>query len=45
MIIIRNILFSKKPEQRTKNKKEDKKGENLDKNPTMNLEKTGLEVR
>ena len=26
-------------------KKEDKKGENLDKNPTMNLEKTGLEVR
>lgn len=26
-------------------KKEDKKEENLDKNPTMNLEKTGLEVR
>ena len=26
-------------------KKEDKKGENLDKNPTMNLEKNGLEVR
>lgn len=26
-------------------KKKDKKGENLDKNPTMNLENTGLEVR